>query len=146
MLDYTKVTAPYVRLESKKSGAKGDIVSKFDIRFCQPNKEFMTTGAIHTLEHLVDEYLRDEMDGVIDFSPMACRTGFYLTIFGEKSEDYVVEHFMNILLKVFQWDAPIPSVSEQECANFRDHDLNGAKEWAARWVSGIQAKGYKAIV
>ena len=62
-LDHTKVTAPFVRLAAKKVGEKGDIVTKFDIRFCQPNKEFMSTGAIHTLEHLMAEYIRDEMEG-----------------------------------------------------------------------------------
>ena len=42
-LDHTKVTAPFVRLASEKTGRKGDIVSKYDVRFCQPNKEFMPT-------------------------------------------------------------------------------------------------------
>ena len=78
-LDHTKVVAPFVRTAAKKTGAKGDIVSKFDIRICQPNKEFMPTGAIHAIEHIVAEFIRDEIDGVIDFSPMGCRTGFYLT-------------------------------------------------------------------
>ena len=40
-LDHTKVTAPYVRQAAKKTGTKVDIVSKYDIRFCQPNEEFM---------------------------------------------------------------------------------------------------------
>ena len=75
-LDHTKVIAPFVRLAAKKVGEKGDIVTKFDIRFCQPNKEFMSTGAIHTLEHLMAEYIRDEMEGVIDLSPMGCRSGW----------------------------------------------------------------------
>lgn len=145
-LDHTKVTAPYVRLAAKKTGEKGDIVTKFDIRFCQPNKEFMTTGAMHTLEHLVAEYIRDEMDGVIDFSPMGCRTGFYFTIFGDKTEEYVAKHMLNVLLKVSQWDKPIPATTPEECGNYKDHDLNGAKEWAANWVAGIQKKGYKAFV
>ncbi len=145
-LDHTKVTAPYVRLAAKKSGEKGDIVSKFDIRFCQPNKEFMTTGAIHTLEHLIAEYIRDEMDGVIDLSPMGCRTGFYFTIFGDKSEEFVAEHLLNVLMKVSQWNKPIPATTLEECGNYRDHDLNGAKEWAARWVTGIHQKGYKAFI
>ena len=74
-LDHTKVIAPFVRLASEKTGRKGDIVSKYDVRFCQPNKEFMPTGAIHTLEHLVAEYIRDELPRiVIDFSPMGCRS------------------------------------------------------------------------
>ncbi|MBQ5491923.1 MAG: S-ribosylhomocysteine lyase, partial [Treponema sp.] len=92
-LDHTKVTAPFVRRAAKKEGEKGDVVSKYDIRFCQPNKEFMSTGAMHTLEHLVAEYIRDELPGiVIDFSPMGCRTGFYFTVWGDHEESYIAEH------------------------------------------------------
>lgn len=145
-LDHTKVTAPFVRLAAKKVGEKGDVVSKFDIRFCQPNKEFMTTGAIHTLEHLVAEYIRDEMDGVIDFSPMGCRTGFYFTIFGDRDEEYVAGHMSSVLKKVAAWDKPVPATTEKECGNYRDHDLVGANEWAAKWVSGIEKKGWNCYL
>ena len=37
-LDHTKVTAPFVRLAAKKVGEKGDIVTKFDIRFASQTK------------------------------------------------------------------------------------------------------------
>ncbi len=141
-LDHTKVTAPFVRLAAKKQGEKGDIVTKFDIRFCQPNKEFMTTGTIHTLEHLVAEYIRDEMPGVIDFSPMGCRTGFYFTVWGDKDEEYIANHLLNVLKKVADWDKEIPAATEKECGNYKDHDLEGAKKWAAKWVSGIESKGW----
>ncbi|MBO5607446.1 MAG: S-ribosylhomocysteine lyase [Treponema sp.] len=141
-LDHTKVTAPFVRLASKKQGEKGDVVSKFDIRFCQPNKEFMPTGAIHTLEHLTAEYIRDEMPGVIDFSPMGCRTGFYFTVWGDVDEAYIAEHLLNVLKKVAVWDKPIPAATEKECGNYRDHDLEGAKMYAKKWVDGITANGW----
>jgi S-ribosylhomocysteine lyase len=141
-LDHTKVTAPFVRLASKKTGPKGDIVTKFDIRFTQPNKEFMTTGTIHTLEHLVAEYIRDELKGVIDFSPMGCRTGFYFTIFGDHDEAYIAEHMVNVLKKVAVWDKPVPATTEKECGNYKDHDLEGAKIMAARWVEEIEKKGW----
>jgi len=141
-LDHTKVTAPFVRLASKKQGEKGDVVSKFDIRFCQPNKEFMPTGAIHTLEHLTAEYIRDEMPGVIDFSPMGCRTGFYFTAWGDVDEAYIAEHLLNVLKKVAVWDKPIPAATEKECGNYRDHDLEGAKMYAKKWVDGITASGW----
>lgn len=142
-MDHTKVKAPYVRLASKKSGERGDIVTKFDVRFCQPNKECMGTGEIHTLEHLVAEYIRDEIEGVIDFSPMGCRTGFYFTVFGDKSEKEIADHFLNILKKVAVWDKEIPGATEKECGNYRDHDLPGAKDWAKKWVTGIEKKGYE---
>ena len=145
-LDHTKVTAPFVRLAARKLGEKGDIVTKFDIRFTQPNKEFMPTGAIHTIEHLVAEYIRDEIDGVIDFSPMGCRTGFYFTIWGDRDEAFVAEHMVNVLRKVAVWDKPVPAATEKECGNYMDHDLEGAKKLAARWVEGIEKKGWNCYL
>lgn len=145
-LDHTKVTAPYVRLAARKVGEKGDIVSKYDIRFTQPNKEFMTTGAIHTLEHLIAEYIRDEMEGVIDLSPMGCRTGFYFTIWGQPTEDEVANHLLNVLRKVSVWDKAIPATTEKECGNYKDHDLEGAKSFAKRWCDGIEKKGWSAFI
>lgn len=141
-LDHTKVVAPYVRLAGKKIGKNGDVVTKFDIRFCQPNKEFMSTGALHSLEHLVAEYIRDEMDDVIDFSPMGCRTGFYFTVFKDCDEAYIAEHMINVLKKVAVWEGPIPAATEKECGNYKDQDLEGAKELAAKWVKGIEEKGF----
>ena len=145
-LDHTKVTAPYVRLAARKVGEKGDIVSKYDIRFTQPNKEFMTTGAIHTLEHLIAEYIRDEMEGVIDLSPMGCRTGFYFTIWGQPTEEEVATHLLNVLRKVSVWDKAIPATTEKECGNYKDHDLEGAKNFAKRWCDGIEKKGWSAFI
>lgn len=142
-LDHTKVTAPYVRIASAKQGIKGDTVTKYDIRFTQPNKEFMNTGAIHTLEHLTAEFIRDEMSGVIDFSPMGCRTGFYLTVFGSSTIEEIAQKMMTVLKSVAMWptDKEIPGVSLSECGNYKDHDLEGAKEWARRWIAGIEKKG-----
>ena len=145
-LDHTKVTAPYVRLAARKVGEKGDIVSKYDIRFTQPNKEFMTTGAIHTLEHLIAEYIRDEMEGVIDLSPMGCRTGFYFIIWGQPTEEEVANHLLNVLRKVSVWDKAIPATTEKECGNYKDHDLEGAKSFAKRWCDGIEKKGWSAFI
>lgn len=145
-LDHTKVKAPYVRLASRKVGEKGDVVSKYDIRFTQPNKEFMKTGELHSLEHLVAEYIRDELPGiVIDFSPMGCRTGFYFTVWGEHEESYIAEHIGNILKKVAVWEGEIPAATEIQCGNYRDQDLEGAKRLAAAWVKGIEEKGWSAF-
>ncbi|MBQ9239528.1 MAG: S-ribosylhomocysteine lyase [Treponema sp.] len=142
-LDHTAVTAPFVRLAWKKRGARGDVVTKFDIRFTQPNKEYMSTGTVHTIEHLVAEYIRDEIDGVIDFSPMGCRTGFYLTVFGDRDEAYAARHMLAVLKKVAVWNAPVPATTAQECGNYRDHDLQGAKKMALHWVIGIESNGWQ---
>lgn len=140
-LDHTKVTAPFVRLAAKKTGEKGDIVTKFDIRITQPNKEFMPTGAIHTIEHIVAEYIRDEIEGVIDFSPMGCRTGFYFTVWGDRDEQYIADHLLPVFQKVVDWEGEIPAANEIQCGNYRDMDLENAKKYAAQWIKGIKEKG-----
>ena len=82
-LDHTKVKAPYVRLSGTEQSEKGSKIQKYDLRFLQPNEDAMPTAAIHTLEHLLATYLRDELKGIIDISPMGCRTGFYMIIWDE---------------------------------------------------------------
>ena len=77
-LDHNKVKAPYVRKCCVLDGKIGDKVSKFDLRFLQPNVEAFGTASMHGLEHLLATYLREELDNIIDLSPMGCRTGFYL--------------------------------------------------------------------
>lgn len=146
-LDHTKVRAPYVRIAGKKYGPKGDVVSKYDVRFTQPNKEYLPTGGIHTLEHLIAEYLRDEMDGVIDLSPMGCRTGFYLTVFGDISEEIIASKLSRVLTKVADWDEneAVPGVDPVMCGNWQDHNLKEAKYWASRWVEELARKGWRAF-
>ncbi len=143
-LDHTAVRAPYVRLAGRKEGPRGDVVSKFDVRFCQPNAEAMPTGGMHTLEHLMAEFVRDELEGVIDLSPMGCRTGFYLAVFGEVGEEAIARAIRAVLSRVAAWpDAEaVPGVDPVMCGNWLDHDLASAREWATRWIEGIDRKGW----
>ena len=99
-LDHRKVKAPYVRRADRLVGPRGDVVTKFDLRFLQPNAGAMPTGALHTLEHLLAVYLREELVGIIDLSPMGCRTGFYLTLFGEPEVEEVKEALKRALEQV----------------------------------------------
>lgn len=146
-LDHTLVHAPYIRVAGRKTGPCGDNITKFDIRLCQPNKAFMGTGALHTIEHIFAETIRDVMDkdSVIDFSPMGCRTGFYLTLFGDLCEKDILSPILEVFEKIASWDKEIPAQSEKECGNYRDMDLPGAKLLARAFVDGIKRKGYSAF-
>ena len=143
-LDHTKVKAPYVRLASTYTGPKGDIVTKFDIRITQPNEAFLSTGAMHSIEHLVAEYIREEVSGVIDFSPMGCRTGFYFTVFGEKTEKEIAAHFKKIFQKIIDWpeNQKLPGYDPKECGNYLDHNLEEAKKYAQAWLDEIEKNGF----
>ena len=128
-LDHRIVKAPYIRKCCLVNGPKGDFVTKFDIRFLQPNKEAFGTAAMHGLEHLLAYELRKHLDGIIDFSPMGCRTGFYLSIFGDRDAAEIKEA-VEISLKEVLKANEVPAANEVQCGNYRDLSLFGAKEYA----------------
>ncbi|MDB8790383.1 S-ribosylhomocysteine lyase [Romboutsia sp. 1001216sp1] len=128
-LDHTKVKAPYVRKCCLLNGEKGDMVSKFDIRFLQPNAETFGTAAMHGLEHLLATYLRETIDNIIDLSPMGCRTGFYLIVWGDV-EPAVIKEGLEKALKMVLDAKEIPAATAVECGNYKDLSLFGAQEYA----------------
>lgn len=71
---------------------------KYDIRLKQPNKEHMEMPALHSLEHLSADIIRNYSDHIVDFSPMGCQTGFYVSLINHN--DY--EDLLNILEKHLQ--------------------------------------------
>ncbi len=131
-LDHTRVRAPYVRVAGRYTTPHGDPITKFDLRFSQPNKEFLPTGALHTLEHLMAGNLRDFLPGIVDLSPMGCRTGFYLTVAGAPEPQAVIGALEQTLERVRDFDGPIPGSTEIECGNYRDHSIEGARDWAKK--------------
>lgn len=128
-LDHTKVKAPYIRKCCLLNGPKGDEVTKFDVRFLQPNKEAFGTAAMHGLEHLLAHELRSNLEGIIDLSPMGCRTGFYLSIWGNREAEEI-KKALEIALKNLLNAEEIPAANEIQCGNYRDLSLFGAKEYA----------------
>lgn len=128
-LDHRKVKAPYIRKCCTLNGPQGDYVTKFDIRFLQPNKEAFGTAAMHGLEHLLAYELRKNLDGIIDFSPMGCRTGFYLIMWGEVKPQTVKDGLEKALKMVLE-ATEIPAATKVECGNYKDLSLFGAKEYA----------------
>lgn len=128
-LDHRIVKAPYIRKCCLLEGEKGDNVTKFDIRFLQPNKEAFGTAAMHGLEHLLAHELRVRLEGIIDLSPMGCRTGFYLSIWGDREASEIKEALEVSLKKVLN-ATEIPAANEIQCGNYKDLSLFGAKEYA----------------
>ena len=135
-LDHTRVRAPYVRVAGKYTTGSGDPITKFDLRFSQPNREYLPTAAIHTLEHMLAGLVRDHMSGVLDLSPMGCRTGFYMSVAGQPEPEAVLDAVTQALHGVLKWEGQIPGATELECGNYRDHSLPAAQEWARRFLDG----------
>ncbi|MFE8703312.1 S-ribosylhomocysteine lyase [Cytobacillus sp. FJAT-54145] len=137
-LDHNAVKAPYVRhCGVHKVGTDG-VVNKYDIRFCQPNKQAMKPDAIHTLEHLLAINIRthaekyDHFD-IIDISPMGCQTGYYLVVSGEPTVDEIIDLLEDTLKEAVEVDV-IPAATPKECGQAKLHDLEGAKRLMRFWL------------
>jgi S-ribosylhomocysteine lyase len=135
-LDHTKVKSPFIRLADEIISPKGDIITKLDLRFMQPNKEFFDMPSMHTLEHLLATYIREDSKyNVIDLSPMGCQTGFYLILFNKIDLQEFKNSFIVVLNRVLS-ATEIPGATEIECGNYKSHSLEGAKKFAKKFLDG----------
>ncbi|MDF2946147.1 MAG: S-ribosylhomocysteine lyase [Bacillales bacterium] len=133
-LDHTKVVAPYVRLASISKGSHGDVLYKYDVRFCQPNKEYMEMPSLHSLEHLMAEHIRNHHDFVFDVGPMGCQTGFYVSLINDGDYETFLNLLKNTLQDVINADE-VPACNEIQCGWAASHSLEGAKELARTMLS-----------
>lgn len=121
------------------SRVDGDVVT-YDLRARRPNvEEVMTNAAIHTVEHLFATFVRntDFAENIIYFGPMGCRTGFYFLTRG-LTEEQAIKLTQDAFKFVADYEGEIPGTTAKECGNYRDHDLNGAKEEAKMMVEVLK--------
>ncbi|MFD1505894.1 S-ribosylhomocysteine lyase [Georgenia yuyongxinii] len=128
-LDHRTVAAPYVRLADTKHLPGGDVLTKYDVRFCQPNVDHLEMPVVHSLEHTFAEHVRNHSDDVVDFSPMGCQTGFYLLLVGEHPMAEVLDLVETTLRDVVD-ATEVPAANEIQCGWAASHTLGGAKEAA----------------
>jgi len=136
-VDHTKMTAPAVRVAKTMQSKNNDTVTVFDLRFTQPNvEESLSSEGIHTLEHLFAGFMRDHLNSedveIIDLSPMGCRTGFYMSLFGEPTESTVAKAWEESMSDVLNVKAQneIPELNLYQCGTYKMHSLKNAKKIA----------------
>lgn len=137
-LDHDQVTAPYVRkakVMSVNPRYPECLISKFDVRFAQPNHKFIPNDALHTLEHLFATLIRRYTSDLIDISPMGCRTGFYFIFCNDQEVSWVAGLIRKALQDILDFKEAIPGATRKECGNYLEHDLESAKLWAAKFLS-----------
>ena len=107
----------------------GDAVT-YDIRMKKPNGgDYLKNGELHTFEHLFATYARNSAlsDSVIYVGPMGCRTGFYLILRDSVSYEQAIELVRESFRFISEFEGEIPGAKPQECGNYLEHDLDGAK-------------------
>lgn len=133
-LDHRIVAAPYLRVAEVRPLRSGGVVTKFDIRFRQPNQGHLEMPTIHSIEHMLAGLLREHSEDVIDISPMGCQTGFYITVDGESTPEQM-EQLLAAALADLVVAEEVPASNEIQCGWAASHSLEGAKEAAAEFLA-----------
>ena len=116
----------------------GDVIT-YDIRMKIPNKgDYLPVPAMHTIEHLFAVYARNSAfsDAVIYVGPMGCRTGFYLLVRDTVTHKEALELVRESMEFIKGFEGEIPGAKQEQCGNYLEHDLAGAKE-TAEDMSGV---------
>mgnify|MGYP002751740758 FL=1 len=132
-LDHRLVSAPYVRVADRKRLPGGDELVKYDVRFTQPNQAHLEMPAVHSIEHLTAELMRNHTDKLIDFSPMGCQTGFYALTLGLEPPQ-----FMQILEATFRdilAAEQVPAANEVQCGWGANHSLEAAQQAVSQFLA-----------
>ncbi|PMC67931.1 S-ribosylhomocysteine lyase [Corynebacterium aurimucosum] len=132
-LDHRLVDAPYIRVADRTDLGGGVEIIKYDLRFCQPNKEHLGTEALHSVEHMMANFMRNYTDKLIGFAPMGCRTGFYAITNGMEQDELLraVEGALNDILNATE----VPAANEVQCGWGAHHSLEGAQKAARNFLA-----------
>ena len=111
------------------SRVDGDVVT-YDLRMKKPNGgDYLPNGAMHSFEHLFATYARNTRwaDQVVYVGPMGCRTGFYFLLRDAVSRQEALDLVRESFRFIAGFEGEIPGARRQECGNYREHDLPGAR-------------------
>lgn len=148
MQDIPSFTIDHLRLEpgiyvSRVDRVGGDAVTTFDVRMKRPNRdEPVAAAALHTIEHLVATYLRNDpewRDRIVYWGPMGCLTGNYLLVKGTVAPLEVRDAVLRAFRFVCDFDGEVPGAAPEACGNWRLHDLAGAKREASAYVTALES-------
>ena len=114
-------------------------VTTWDLRFKTPNGgDYLDSAAMHTTEHLIATIVRNSAhkDDIIYFGPMGCRTGFYLLTVNLDRGGVI--NLLKDSLKLVPDFSEVPGNKREECGNYLEHDLEGAKRECAEYLELLE--------
>ena len=125
----------------KDTTTSGDVITTFDIRMSEPNREPAVDGAaLHTIEHLAASYLRNHAEWknrIIYWGPMGCRTGNYLLINGDYSSSDIVPLMRETFEFIASFEGEIPGATARDCGNYTYNNLALARSVAKRYLEEV---------
>jgi S-ribosylhomocysteine lyase len=130
-----------VYLSRRDVTPSGDVISTFDVRMKEPNREAPLRGdVIHTIEHLAATFLRNHplwADRIVYWGPMGCLTGNYLIVSGDYRSADLVDLLRETFAFIAAFEGEIPGATPRDCGNYSYNDLQGAKAEAAKFLDEV---------
>ena len=125
----------------KDTTTSGDVITTFDIRMTEPNREPAVDGtALHTIEHLAATFLRNHAEWkerIIYWGPMGCRTGNYLLVNGDYTSSDIAELMRKTFEFIASFEGEIPGATARDCGNYTYNDLTLAREVAKKYLDEV---------
>ena len=118
----------------------GDCIT-YDVRMKKPNGgDYLTNGAMHTIEHLFATYARNTefSDRILYVGPMGCRTGFYLLVRDSVSHAEAIRLVRESMEFIAAYDGTIPGTNKIECGNYLELDTDAAKKECAAYLAVLK--------
>ena len=144
-VDHTRIV-PGI-FTSRVDNIGGYSITTYDIRLKRPNREpVIDTLAMHSLEHLIATYLRnndDWKDEVIYWGPMGCLTGFYLILKGNRSSREIYDLVLSAFKSVDEAE-DVPGTTAENCGYYRMHNLEMAKWYANEFATYLEENAKNA--
>lgn len=126
---------------SRKDYIGGDVVTTFDIRMKEPNREpAIGYGALHTIEHLAATFLRNHPvygNRIVFWGPMGCCTGNYFLMQGDLEAEDIVELMKETFRFIRDFQGEVPGTTPQDCGNYLLHDLPMARYEADKYLREV---------
>ncbi len=130
-----------IYVSRKDTTPSGDVVTTFDIRMKEPNREPAVSGrALHTIEHLAATFLRNNAqwrDRVVYWGPMGCRTGNYLLMSGDLTSTDILPLMQETFRFIADFDGEIPGATARDCGNYTYNDLDEARMEARKYLTEV---------
>lgn len=130
-----------IYLSRRDTTPAGDVITTFDIRMSEPNRQAPVDGAtLHTIEHLAATFLRNHptwSNRIIYWGPMGCRTGNYLLLNGDYTPADIVPLMRETMEFIAGYRDDVPGATPRDCGNYSYMNLDNARLEARRYLDEV---------